>query len=798
MMKVVSHKVKWKARQACFLVASSVAVQCAQMSVAHAQSAPLQARSVYHLGAAPLDKTLVDIAQGGKVALSMDPALVKGVTAAPVSGDLTPLEAIRQALAGTGLEVVTANSGALTLQKAPVKVKSSDSLSLPLISVAAERDSGGNGYVTDTSSTFARTDTPISLTPNSVSVVNAAAIQARSDQSLQDILQDVGGVTARPGPLGVPTFAVRGFAGASVLTDGMQSTVNGELTPATLTPPIAISSVEVLKGPAAILAGDSPAGGVINIVKKTPQADPFHEVQLSYGKYGDLIESFDSTGAITPDKKLMYRFVVSDERQGQNSMGYDGTHNFYLAPTIEYKDKSTDITVGYSRTVSTAPVPAYTFGKTGGGISTERIGQPLGNASDGFAIRQNEVFFKLDQKLGDHFTFVSRADYSSAAQRQAAWTPLTTLSATNGNLFMSFDTTENIYNLSLENYMRAKYDFGPVKTTTLLGWDYQQSHYNEFEWNDGGQIVSVDNIFAPPSFPSLTGGASGLSYAIRGTATNSGLFLQEQAEFGRLHVLGSIRNSEYWGTDSIEQPGYPTSTGQGSHENAWTPNIGALYQITDDIAAYANYMGGFVPGNQLTYTGTLLAPMKSTQEEVGLKGNFLDDKLAVTASAYRISYTNQYVSDPLHPGFYIASGGAVSRGFELEAIGQVAKGVNIISHYTYNDYVQPYAPTVRVNLPHHTASLWTTYNFQSEPLQGLGVGVGLYFASNQAVGSSGHYNIPSQIETDVGVFYRRKAYGLNLSVKNLFNRNLYSSSTTSSYIPMGPERTVILTGTYDF
>ncbi len=775
------------------------------------------ASHTYHLGAAPLSQTLLEIAKESGTLVSFDESLVKSVNSAPVDGTLTPQQAIDQALQGTGLERVTTTSGAITVRRIATTASKSGGAasaqatgaaatdtatdaSLPIISVAAQRDSGGNGYVTESSSTLTRTNTPISATPNSISVVNAAVIQSQADQSLVDILRNVAGVTARPGPLGVPTFALRGFPGATILTDGMQTSANSELTSSSLTPTIAISSVEVLKGPAAILAGDAPAGGVINVVKKTPQADPFHEVQLSYGTFGDVTASLDSTGALTKDDRLMYRFILSDEQAGQNSGGYDGKRNYYFAPTLEWKDRTTDLTVGYSRSVTSNPVPSYTIGKATGGFVADGFDHPLGNPSDGFTGRQDDVFYKLEQKLGDHVTFVSRADYIDSQQLQRAWTPVTLLSGNSG-VFMGFDTSENVYNLSLENYVRAKYDFGPVKTTTLVGWDYQQSHYNEFEWNDGGEIAVIPNVYAPGSFPTLNSDGSGLAGVVRGSITVSGLFLQEQANYGRFHVLGSIRNSQFWNTNelqSIYNSVDTTTAGRGWHQSAWTPNIGVMYDLTEDVSAYANYMRGYMPNAATTYTGAYLAPETSEQAEVGVKGSFLDDKLTVTGSAYRISYNNQNVSDPEHPGFYIPVGGAVSRGFELEVAGQVAKGLNVIGSYTYNDYVQGYSPGAKVNLPHNSASLWTTYNFQTEKLQGLGVGLGLYYTAGQAVGYTSNYRIPAQLETDVGLFYRKKKFGLNLSVKNLFNRNLYYSSTTSDYIPMGPTRTVLLTGTYDF
>ncbi|WP_433695440.1 TonB-dependent siderophore receptor [Paraburkholderia phenoliruptrix] len=806
----------------------AIAMAVSQVFFSSAVYAQSGVEHTYHIASGPLDRTLVEIAQSSKVRLSYDASLVQSLKSAPVDGTFTAEEAIRHALTGTGLKLESTPTGTLTITKlnaaktatagatattaaaaAPASAASAPAAAarvdttLPLISVAAQRDSGGTGFVTESSSSFTRSDTPLSQTPTSISSVNAAVISSQNAQTLTDVLKNVAGVTTYPGGgLGLPGYAVRGFQNAAVLSDGMPTAPSGGLgSAANLTPTIAISSVEVLKGPAAILAGDAPAGGVINITKKAPQADPFHEVQFSYGKYGNVVGSFDSTGAITPDNKLMYRFILSDQGGGQNSMGYDGPTNFYFAPTLEWKDSSTDFTIGYDRTVSFNPVPQYTMGKDAGGFLGTRIDHPVGNPSDGFSIRQDDFFYKFEQKLGSHFTFVSKANYTETMELQRGWQPVSTVSSTNGAPFMSFHTSVETYNWAFENYLRAKYDFGKLKTTTLFGWDYLTGHFNQFEWNDGAQIVFADNVFNPPSFPQLTG-AGGYYGVIRQQESQSGFFLQEQASWGRLHVLGSIRNNQYWEgatVENIDSTGASTtSPSPGMHQSAWTPNLGLLYQLTEDVSVYANYQGGFQPTASRTFGGGTLPPQKSNQQEVGIKGNFMDDKLSVTLAAYRISYTNQNVVDPLHPGFSLAAGGAVSRGFELEAQGQILPGLNLIGQYTYDDYVRPYSPTLAVNMPRHSANLWTTYNFQTAALQGFGVGLGFNFASSQEVGPSTKYTIGSQLETDASIFYRHKNFGLNLAVKNLFNRNLYFSSTSPVLVTMGPTRTFLLTGTFDF
>lgn len=774
-------------------VAVAVAVsQVFMVASVHAQQA---AQKNWHLASGPLDRTLVEIAQAANVKLSYDAALVQALKSAPVEGNYSAEGAIRQALKGTGLDLVATTGGGLTIQRAsskpaaaaPAATASPESVdtTLPLISVAATRDSGGTGFVAETSSTLTRSDVPLADTPKSVSVVNAAVIQSQNAQDLSDILRNVSGVVMKQGPFGTPSYSVRGFSGngfgsTGITTDGAPA----QASFATLTPTIALSSVEVLKGPSAIVNGNNPPGGVINLVKKTPQAEPFHEVEVGYGSYGGMQLAFDSTGALTSDQKLRYRFIVSGDRAGESSMGYDGKRNLYIAPTIEWKDRSTDITVGYERTAARAPFPQFTMGYKGGDIYRNYFDHPLGNAGDHFGVQSDNVFLNFEQKIGDHVTFVSKESYNKSRQVLQGWAPMTPVAADGTSLFMASNSLQYYYAWSTSNYLRAKFNFGKMRNTVIVGWDYSATHYNQADGDNAGRMLHA-NVFNPAPFPDLGSGTLNPSYGL-GYKQNS-YYVQEQMAYENLNLLASVRR------DTFIETGSP-----GNTQSAYSPSFGILYHLTSDVAAYANYNRGYQPATALQYGGGLLSPQISEQVEVGTKFNFLDDRLSITTSAYRISYSNYNVNDPLHPGYSLPAGGAVSRGFEVEVQGQLYRGLNVMASYTYNNFHQPSGVTTVVNLPKNTASLWTTYNFQTPALQGLGVGLGLFFSGDQFVGDDNSYRLPSQLQTDIGVFYRKKGYGLNLSIKNVFNRNLYTSSSTPSFIPMGPRRAILLTGTYDF
>ncbi|MCA7949694.1 TonB-dependent receptor [Burkholderia seminalis] len=590
---------KGMARNVAAMAIAMAVAQTFMVSAAYAQQAE---QHTYHLPSGPLDRTLVEIARVAQLPLSYDASLVQSLKSAPVDGTYSAEAAIRKALQGTGLDLVPTANGGYTLAHAKTDAKGVSAAppaaaaaattaqvdtTLPLISVAASRDSGGTGFVAESSSTYARSDVPLSETPKSVSVINAAVIQSQGAQSLSDVLRNASGVVTRPGPLGVPSYMIRGFLAQNLTSDGL-ATVG---TAPNVTPTIAISSVEVVKGPSAIVNGNSPPGGVINLVKKTPQADPFHEIQVGYGSYGDTQIALDSTGAITADKKLRYRFIISGERVGQNSMGYDGKRNFYFAPTVQWKDSTTDVTVGYERTVDRGPVPQFTLGHVAGDIYRNYIDKPLGTPSDHFGAQTDNIFIHLEQKLGSALTFVSKASYTRTQQTQQAWTTATPLSATNGVLFHNFDSLSDFYSWSFQNYLRAKFNIGAAKNTVIAGWDVLRYSQHQSDTTTS-KFISIPNVFGSFTLPSSDTG--NLTPTATTYFTQTGLYLQDQFSYKNFHALASVRRDTY-----LSHATYAGNPPPGNHQNAYSPSLGLLYELTSEVAAYASYNRGFQPGTAL-------------------------------------------------------------------------------------------------------------------------------------------------------------------------------------------------------
>ena len=94
-------------------------------------------------------------------------------------------------------------------------------------------------------------------------------------------------------------------------------------------------SVEVLKGPAAILYGMVDPGGMVNVITKQPLATPYYSAQQQFGSYDFYRTTMDATGPLTKDDTLLYRMNLSYENSG-SFRDFVKNENVYVAPVLKW------------------------------------------------------------------------------------------------------------------------------------------------------------------------------------------------------------------------------------------------------------------------------------------------------------------------------------------------------------------------------------------------------------------------------------------------------------------------------
>lgn len=215
--------------------------------------------------AGPLSTTLMRIGQLSGRAIAADPALMTGRQASAIRGRMVAEQAVRQALAGSGLVVDTTASGAFSIRRAPAAAETAPVQALPEMTVTTSRI--GSSLMAPTQSVTVIEDRELddlrATSPN-LGVLLSKAVPGLSDSSrnLTDFGQTLRGRTALVLVDGIPLNTNR---------DSSRNLVNID--------PSRIARVEVLRGSSS-LYGSGATGGIISVTTRPAGGEPVSETTV--------------------------------------------------------------------------------------------------------------------------------------------------------------------------------------------------------------------------------------------------------------------------------------------------------------------------------------------------------------------------------------------------------------------------------------------------------------------------------------------------------------------------------------
>jgi iron complex outermembrane receptor protein len=162
---------------------------------------------------------------------------------------------------------------------------------LPAVRVRAAADSETatspvSGYRAKRSGTATKTDTPLNEVPQSISVIGAEQMRDEASPNMQEALRYTAGVRAETYGLDNrgDWFSLRGGSSGSTLIDGLRRPHTGYWG-IIRNEPHAFERIEVLRGPASVIAGQNGPGGVVNLVSKRPLAERAAEIGVQFGNH---------------------------------------------------------------------------------------------------------------------------------------------------------------------------------------------------------------------------------------------------------------------------------------------------------------------------------------------------------------------------------------------------------------------------------------------------------------------------------------------------------------------------------
>ena len=280
-------------------------------------------------------------------------------------------------------------------------------------------ESAGSDYFVPNSGTGTRTDTPLLDIPTSVQVIPQEVLEDQQIIRLDDALRNVSRVVADNTEGSGLQFGLRGFAGASILRDGLSLSGSNTNRGIIAAPELAnIEQVEVLKGPASILYGEIQPGGVINLVTERPTAEPLYELALQGGRDGLFRPQIDISDRLTADGSVRYRLNALVQRQEGFRAFDQQIEREFIAPVITWDiSDNTSLTVDLEYFQDERPSDSglLAFGNGIIDIPRDRI---LGEPNDVIGRDFFSVGYELEHAFNENwrirnaFRYISQ-DYSS-------------------------------------------------------------------------------------------------------------------------------------------------------------------------------------------------------------------------------------------------------------------------------------------------------------------------------------------------------------------------------------------------
>lgn len=709
-------------------------------------------------------------------------------TAPALDGNHTAGDALRQLLAGSGLQMRFTGDNSITLEKITHGAKG------PTMLQAIEVI--GRGERTDfAETTFAatKTETHILDVPQTVNAVTKEVIEEQNLVQLNDVAPYVAGVNEFSV---YDDITIRGFRNSDDRRiNGLRSYNNFWSQPYIAN----VERVEVIKGPSAVLYGQASPGGVINIVTKKPLAERRHEIRGDVGTFGSGDNqgflALDTTGPVNENGSLLYRFNAStwDQDSFRTEIFDKG---YQLAPSFSWvpsDDTRVNLELNYTNRESVLDrgQPNLADASDLGAVPIDvSVTQP----GDGLDFEDFTAAVSLDQALSDNWRLAAAIQYQRYEEdlrehRVGGNLP----SGSEYNVRYGERDTE-AETLSGTVYTTGQFETGGIGHKLTIGADaltredevLDQQAQNVFVFD----VLNPENIRRPVDTYNLAT-PSWSPYDTEEERT--GVFVQDQITLGDWDVLGGLRYSRF---STVAWDGEENS------DNELTLRLGTVYRYTDSLSFYGTYAEGFEPNFGYTaQEGGPFDPTTSRLYEVGAKHLAYGGDLLLTAALYHIVNDDMvvYANDPNNPDLYRQRGQEQSTGLELEAVGKLTDNLSVIANYAYNDAeisedeIAENEGKTKEGAPRHAATVWGKYQLGS----GFSVGAGAEYVGERKTFEEG-FDLPDYTLYNAGIFYETGGLDVSLIGKNLTDEEHWTGGYYPGRVYPGNPLQVTLSARYTF
>lgn len=590
------------------------------------------------------------------------------------------------------------------------KTRDSEMITLPAFNVVSQDD---GSYVSAETTTGTRINSKVKDLPFSVSMLTSEFFK---DFSIFEAGEELSYMSAVTGVDAGGNVNLRGFnGGAPNLRNGLASSG--------LIDTSSIERIEVIKGPAAAIYGQTSPAGTLVVTTKKPSRKPTQSISITTGSYDTMRVVASAAGPLglgSASPRLFYRIDSQYYHRLYEIEGMSQMIRSVTGTLIYRHSDATSITLDSSyylnKSNSSGGIPFLwdsTTSRYAGGYAFELRDKIITSPYDVRA-RWNAIFGAavehrfssvVSAKLATSITHRPLSNYLSYGGSQYSRTLNRIVNGRRNILYAKddFDGRNAAFDLTAANY-----SLGSTKQRTLLTVDYswqRRDGYNTTSttaFNNANPGLSasaqkqVDSTFNIVPKQEVTASNGGPSFNPVGHVRDSyvavlGYFLRQEATLlgDRLIATAGYRHDEVHA--NLSEPSVGTKRKVDDSNDSLL--LGATWRVTNNLSWYVNRNESFTPiATNVSSNPTAEIPRTTVGigYETGVKGEFFDGKLGFTASIYDTRRENEQVREvDVDTGVVYTAyiGNTKTQGAEIDLNWRLTKQLQAITSYSYVDAI---------------------------------------------------------------------------------------------------------------
>ncbi|GEM51058.1 TonB-dependent receptor plug domain-containing protein [Empedobacter brevis] len=658
-----------------------------------------------------------------------------------------------------------------------------------------------------------------------ISTISEKLIEEQGALTITDAARNVPGVTLFGSYGGNrESMSIRGYRGTPVLRNGVRQDSDFR-TAGAISDMQGIESIQVIKGSAAITQGVGnglgSAGGVINLVTKTPRFNNSGNIGLRVGSWNQIRTTFDVQRVVDEAKTFAFR-INGAYQQADSYRDVVNSKRFYIQPSVAWRpDEKTEVIAEMDYLDFDGVPDRGTVNLAGDDVQAlANMGHRfLGFNTDFDKSEAITYSLRATRNLTDKIS-VRAAYYASYNDRDQQGTGLGLIKKDGETLYNQRSrslsrSTRNDRNSTIQiDVMGKEFKSGILTWNWQAGYDYTTYRVDSrsAQIDTGRKDQNGDPIYTT-SIPVPGKNIENVLGTIDNTMPSnfdwSQLNINTSSPLDEGYYYGFMTQHHLSITDYVKVVGALRWSYSGvNSKDVLDPMIGLMLSPTKNINIFGSYTTTSSlrsATNPLEQGGTV-GTSRTKQFETGVKTSWFNDRFRANVTYFDMKNENlsyQVLNDAGNAtGYYGLAGNLNRKGIEFDISGRILPNLQVLLGYAYLDATYEDSPAYvngsrPMNAPYNTANAWIQYKFQNTNsfVDGLSLSAGVYYVGSRPVNEYAQktflhnttpgvkpFLMPEYTTLNAQVGYSLKRFDFRLFFNNITDEIGYNSYYRGGYI----------------